>query len=247
MLIMKIAVLFDGAGLARLGLEQCGHDCVGYEICPRKHQLSQYIGSGNCVMADVLTIPNDTLKEYDAIWASPPCQFRSGARPNTSPTKAVNLLNWCLKTLPYFNVPYWIENVVSIGERGNNDWGFIYNAAQFLEKPIQNRNRVIGGIHKLPKTFHPYKRVFPGISPCITATEYKARKTNTHLDRARASRWHGHKLSIEECAYYQGLEIPEGWKKLLEKRGWSKEIYEAIGNGVPVYMSKAFGEVYVST
>ena len=27
---MRIAVLFDGAGLARLGLEQAGHTCVGF-------------------------------------------------------------------------------------------------------------------------------------------------------------------------------------------------------------------------
>jgi site-specific DNA-cytosine methylase len=50
---LKIAVLFDGAGLARLGLEQAGHDCTGYEIDPAKHHLSRMVGSGNSVLADV--------------------------------------------------------------------------------------------------------------------------------------------------------------------------------------------------
>ena len=49
---MKIAVLFDGAGLARLGLEQAGHDCIGFELDPWKHYLSTWVGSGNCVLAD---------------------------------------------------------------------------------------------------------------------------------------------------------------------------------------------------
>ena len=31
---MNIAVLFDGAGLARLGLEQAGHTCIGIELDP---------------------------------------------------------------------------------------------------------------------------------------------------------------------------------------------------------------------
>jgi site-specific DNA-cytosine methylase len=34
---MKIAVLFDGAGLARKGLEDSGHECTGFEIDPVSH------------------------------------------------------------------------------------------------------------------------------------------------------------------------------------------------------------------
>ena len=30
----------------------------------------------------------------------------------------------------------------------------------------------------------------------------------------------------------------------LEQAEWKQNLYEAIGNGVPVYMAKAFGEVY---
>lgn len=65
---LKIAVLFDGAGLSRLGLEQAGHECTGYELNPIAHELSKHVGSGNCVLADVKDVD---LTEFDAIWASP--------------------------------------------------------------------------------------------------------------------------------------------------------------------------------
>ncbi len=47
---MNIAVLFDGAGLARLGLEQAGHTCTGIELDPLKHMLSkrQRVVAGDC-------------------------------------------------------------------------------------------------------------------------------------------------------------------------------------------------------
>lgn len=46
---MRIAVLFDGAGLARLGLEQAGHDCTGYELDPAQWDRVLYEAIGNGV------------------------------------------------------------------------------------------------------------------------------------------------------------------------------------------------------
>ena len=73
----RAAVLFDGAGFARLGLEQAGWECVGFELNPMAHWLSQFVGNGNVVMQDVRTVD---LSGFDAVWASPPCQKRSVAR-----------------------------------------------------------------------------------------------------------------------------------------------------------------------
>jgi hypothetical protein len=45
----------------------------------------------------------------------------------------------------------------------------------------------------------------------------------------------------------QGLEVPKAWYDVpagVTGLNWRKNIYEAIGNGVPVYMAKAFGERY---
>lgn len=51
-------------------------------------------------------------------------------------------------------------------------------------------------------------------------------------------------LTIEECAWHQGFEIPSGWYDIPEgmRPGeWRRELYTAIGNGVPVWMAEAFG------
>lgn len=237
---MKIACLFDGAGLARLGLEQAGHTCTGVELDPWKHYLSLAIGSGSCILADATKI---NLDKFDAVWASPPCQLRSSARTQGMPISnfSTDYLDWCLK-LPHKIL--WVENVIPQGKLPT--WGKPWNAAQFLETPIQNRNRMIGGRYNNPTTYRDYIKVYKGICPTITATEYKGCAS----DSRRASRFYGRRLSLQECAFHQGLEIPKKWFDIpLEWKGtpgeWRKNVYEAIGNGVPVYMAKAFGEVYL--
>lgn len=237
---MKIAVLFDGAGLARLGLEQAGHDCTGVELNPVAHYFSQFVGSGNCILADATTFD---LSNYDATWCSPPCQKISSAR-TAGPAQGIyseNHLDWCLAIKKEI---LWVENVSRQGKH-NDNWGTIWNAAQFLEKPIQCRNRVIGGIYDHPDVFRPYARSYGQMCPAITATEYKGCASDTR----RASRYYGRRLTVEECAYHQGFTIPTEWYNkpaffVDSDTKWTYEIYRAIGNGVPVYMAQAFGEKY---
>ena len=235
---MKIAVLFDGAGLARLGLEQAGHECYGFEIDPIKVHLGSFVGSGNVELEDVLNI---SLKGFDAAWCSPPCQKISFARTQgsvKSEYSQVDYTDWSLR----LNIPdLWVENVVE----GNTkiQFGTIWNAGQFSPIPIQNRNRVIGGRYISPTPYHKYQKHFPEAINAIVATEYKGCAS----DQRRASRDLQRKLTIEECASYQGFEIPDEWYDPLPgftESQWMKKLYEAIGNGVPVYMAKAFGEVY---
>lgn len=239
---MKIAVGFDGAGLARLGLEQAGHECVGIELNPIAHYLSKFVGSGNSILGDVKTFD---FSGYDGAWLSPPCQLISSARTQGAPISdfAENLLNWSLDIQINFpNIKtFWVENVM-VQNKSGNDWGQKWNAAQFLGVPIQNRNRIVSGIHPIPKVYRSYSKAFKNVCPCITATEYKGCATDTR----RASRYYGRRLTIEECAYHQGFEIPGQWYIPLPgftKSKWYEELYRAIGNGVPPYMTFAFGEV----
>jgi site-specific DNA-cytosine methylase len=236
---LRIAVLFDGAGLARLGLEQAGHICTGFEIDPFKHRLSKLVGSGNCIQCDATTVD---LSGFDAAWCSPPCQWNSAARTEGNPVSKYSdcYLDWCLQ-LP---IPIlWVENTFKQGKPPT--WGRVFNACQFLEDPIQNRNRMIGGRYKTPTVYRPYEQYFPGICPTITATEWKGGGT----DGRRASRFYGRRLTLKECAYHMGFEIPDTWYKIPEEtkftpKTWERILYEAIGNGVPVYMAKAFGDAY---
>lgn len=260
---MKIAVLFDGAGLARLGLEQAGHECTGFEISPSKHYLSKMVGSGNCVLADATKVD---LSVYDAVWASPPCQKRSQALTNANYLlrrekydPLDDLLSYSLSIQDRFpNIKVlWVENVFA-KRKVDNLWGNYWNAVQFLEIPIQNRSRIIGGSYAHPHVYREFKRYYPKlqpICPTITASEYKGGVNGFK----RASVWYGRRIWIEEAAYHQGFAIPrdllKSWYhipylKHPEKhrsytwREWLIELYEAIGNGVPVYMARAFGEAY---
>jgi site-specific DNA-cytosine methylase len=233
---MRIAVLFDGAGLARLGLEQAGHECTGFELSPDKHRLGLHIGSGNTKIANALRVD---LSNYDAVWASPPCQELS--RSNNYGDKDRLLLEWCLSISTRF---LWVENVKSTTSNSlspRDDWGTLWNAAQFTIEPLQSRNRIIGGRHPKPFVYRNHYWSDPMVCPCITASEYKGGK----YDGRRASRWYGRRLTLKEAAYHQGLIIPNEWyptPKYWTRAQWEYNLYEAIGNGVPVYVARAFGK-----
>lgn len=259
---MKIAVLFDGAGLARLGLEQAGHECYGVELDPVAHHLGQFVGSGNCILGDVRSDEASALiDKCDAVWASPPCQDRSSTRTQgpAAGDFAENLLKWALKIKKEV---LWVENVKIQGKKGN-DWGMLYNAAQFAEVPLQNRQRVIGGNYPEPQVFREFKPYYKemDICPCITATEYKGCAS----DKRRASRWFKRRATLNEVGYHMGIPlqpptaffvngsglhesyVPRGWEDIPDwfegtKTDWRNAQYRALGNGVPVWMAKKFGE-----
>ena len=255
---LKIAVLGDGGGLARLGLERAGHRCIGFELDPVKHYLSKMVGSGNCVLADMRDVD---LSKFDAVWASPPCQDHSeqnhGNRKRLSLYADGTLLEWCLK-LPHDVL--WVENVINYRVP---KWGTHWNAAQFLPDPVQKRRRQVGGRYRSPMIYREYKpdyREFD-VCPAVLASERSGAgfSFNPNTERRKASLWYGRPLSISEMAHHQGFEIPHtllrSWwytppfanpetNKPFTPTQWTSVLSTVIGNGVPVFMAQAFGAAY---
>jgi site-specific DNA-cytosine methylase len=244
---VHIAVLFDGAGLARHGLEQAGHTTEGYELDPWKHYLSELLCKGPCHNTNAMTI---SFERFDAVWASPPCQHHSAAtfgKGGTHPLGNKDALAW---SLTIDSKVLWVENVIPNNGAENNRWGLPFNAAQFTLEPIQNRPRLVGGRFLPPRVYRDYQYRYDGVCPTIMASEWKGCKYGCKSDdccKSRAARFYKRRLTLEECAYHQGLRIPETWyikPPQLTNAQWDKVLYEAIGNGVPTYMAKAFGDVY---
>ena len=98
---LRIADLYSGAGGSAMGLHRAGFEVVGFDIEPQPHYPFEFH------QQDALTVD---LSEFDAVWASPPCQrYCSMSRNHAGhpdlygPTRL--FLQWAKK-------PYMIENVI---------------------------------------------------------------------------------------------------------------------------------------
>jgi len=111
---MKALDLFCCDGGAAMGLHQAGFDeIVGIDIEPHPNYPFDFI------QGDATNPPVD-LKDFDFIWASPPCQAFTSATNSTSKkhgrfcrhgAEYPNLIPQTRKLLQCANVPYVIENV----------------------------------------------------------------------------------------------------------------------------------------
>ena len=82
------------------------------------------------------------------------------------------------------------------------------------------------------------------ICPAITAAQGQGGYSPKFK---RAEGYYGRKMYLAECAFHQGFTVPEEWKDKpdsVSNSEWKRILFEAIGNGVPVYMARKFGEMY---
>lgn len=249
----KLLVLFGGAGLATKGLvdSECAKHIVSVELDPAKHHLSKILNpTVEHIEADVLTLDGDWIASFDAVWSSPPCQKRSGVNGHDKHaekySKHDSLLEW---SLGLNNSVLWVENVV---EKGSKHYGILYNAVQFDSIARQNRIRVIGGKYRKPTVQRPFEYSYLkyGLNPksALLASEWKRLGSKKPRPRDAIAWTYGYVPTIDECAWLQGIDaIPLEWYDPIDgytEVQWRNNLYQGIGNGVPTYMSRAFGEAY---
>ena len=100
---MRLLDLFCGAGGASMGYHRAGFEVVGVDINPQLHYPFEFH------QADALEFD---LSGFDAIHASPPCQFATAYRRRTAHVaESPNLIPAARTSLRAAGVPYVIENV----------------------------------------------------------------------------------------------------------------------------------------
>lgn len=103
---MKALDLFCKAGGASMGLHQAGFEVVGVDIEPQKNYPFVFL-QGDC-----LKINADRARQFDLIWASPPCQAHSALKVLHNARKHPDLIPQTRELLKAIGKPYVIENVV---------------------------------------------------------------------------------------------------------------------------------------
>lgn len=136
----RLLDLFCGAGGAGMGYHRAGFDVTGVDVEPQPHYPFEF------VQADALTFP---LDGYDAIHASPPCQFYAnlsgdGHWRSIPPTR---------DRLEQSGLPYVIENIA--------------DAAPDMHNPV----RLCGSMFGLNVRRH---RLFETTFPVMTSTCWHA-------------------------------------------------------------------------
>lgn len=103
---MRLLDLFCGAGGCAMGYHQAGFtEIVGVDIEPQKRYPFEF------VQGDALEYAAAHGHKFDAIHASPPCQFASIATPTQYRKNHTNYIPSTRKTLKTIGKPYIIENV----------------------------------------------------------------------------------------------------------------------------------------
>ncbi len=100
---MRLLDLFCCAGGSGVGYERAGFEVFGVDIVRHKRNPHPQL------VADVLQLPVEFIRMFDAVHASPPCQFVTDL--NNDKGRHLNLIPGTRALLEKAGVPYVIENV----------------------------------------------------------------------------------------------------------------------------------------
>jgi DNA (cytosine-5)-methyltransferase 1 len=102
----RLLDLFCCAGGASMGYHQAGFDVTGVDIVPRPRYPFEF------VQADALTLDPVWVASFDAIAASPPCQFHTSMKTMHNAKEHLDLIEPTRALLVGSGVPWIMENVV---------------------------------------------------------------------------------------------------------------------------------------
>jgi DNA (cytosine-5)-methyltransferase 1 len=143
----RLLDLFCGAGGAAMGYSRAGFDVVGVDIKPQPHYPFEFH------QGDAMTWP---LDGFDAIHASPPCQFYSITRnlPWVDRSKHWDSVPPTLAGLQASGLPYVIENVIGAPLDGIMLCGQMFGMRRADGKPVY-RHRLFESSTFLMAPSHP--------------------------------------------------------------------------------------------
>lgn len=101
----RLLDLFCCAGGAAEGYRRAGFEVVGVDLHPQRRYPFEFI------QADCLALDPEFIRSFDAIHASPPCQFGSELTPEANRGDHLNLIPETRALLEASGLPYVIENV----------------------------------------------------------------------------------------------------------------------------------------
>lgn len=187
-LVFKLLDLFCGAGGCTKGYQQAGFWVRGVDLKPQP----RYVGE-EFVQADALEylrglIASGEIVEFDAIHASPPCQFASECTPPQHRAKHKNLIPQTRELLRLAGLPYVIENVE--------------NARFHLDDPLM----LCGSMFGLKVWRHRYFEIKPSIFALLPPCNHAGYPVLITGTTRRAERNGGRfEYSAQECREASGL------------------------------------------
>lgn len=123
-------------GGASVGLYRAGFNVVGVDINPQSHYPFPFL------QADVTTLDPEWIGQFDAVWASPPCQrFTRHARQKGTADNHPDLIGPVRDLLVTVGLPYVIENVPEAPVRPD----LILCGAMFGLKVVRHRHFEVSG------------------------------------------------------------------------------------------------------
>lgn len=102
---MKALDLYCCGGGASAGLAAAGFEVTGIDIDQQPMYRHDFI------QKDALTVSIRFIRQFDLVWASPPCQFASCVTPKSHRLNHKNYIPETRELLRKSGVPYIIENV----------------------------------------------------------------------------------------------------------------------------------------